>query len=886
MLPTGNGVAEMKHSTLLLCLIAALFVAFSVRTAWAVQERFESAEVSWRLAESDCSARLIQHERDFTAAHSGKGSEHFRVWSAQGTYAYLAHPVAPARIISELVPSLWVKADQPGIRLRLRVVLPRSRDREGKTLTVLLDGEFYTQVGAWQRLHVPGIKKAMEAQVRIHRLNGPVDEREAYIDHMVLNAYTGPGITEIWTDDLELVGYASSPRDTTAVGLMGSASAGTPSSGAVDRQAPSSALQGTVLLVEDRPYFAKIIEHNGEPFSWLKKVGFNTVLLRSPANASQLSEAEAADMWLIAPPSIADGVLEQSSAHRRVIAWRLGAGATAAEAGAIGNLAAQVRRQDRELARPIVCDIESDVARYANIADVVLFGRPIVGTSFDLSHYGDWLAKQARSIVGKPFWGTIQTEPSSRLVDQLSIVTVGSIEHRSVSPKLPKLAADPEQIRLLAFETIAAGARGVCFRSRSRLDLEDNEAQLRTASLRMINAELSIVEPWAAGGEVSGEIDLRATNTRGRLLETDRSRLIVMTRQEPGQQYLPRPNRNEPISFVAHSIPVTDQAYHLGTNGLQPLLRSQSTGPRITIQNPEAVSLVLFTQDPLVINRTTQVLSENRKQAAELRHQIASIQLRQTSDVMGKLGRSESSKPSLDESRAMLERAEQLLRGGDLRNAILATRTAHQLIRRRQREAWEEAVLAFPSPASSVLCSSFTSLPLHAEVANRLATATWETNIMPGGDCESLEAMLRSGWRQHAPAQNADDTLVELSVNDQAGGRSSLHMVSRRPSRDAVASNDSSLLITSASVAVEAGQSFRLHGWVKVPAPIEGSDDVLMIYDSFSGEELAERITRTKGWREFTIYRIATRSGDLTMTFALTGFGEVWLDEISVAILK
>ncbi|MCB9939224.1 MAG: hypothetical protein H6823_13355 [Planctomycetaceae bacterium] len=876
----------MKHSTRPLSFACALFAALSVQTALAVHERFESVEVSWRLADSDTAARLVSHERDFTVAHSGKGSEHIRLWSGQGTYAYLAHPVAPARIIGELVPSLWVKADQPGLRLLLRVVLPRAKTRDGKTLTIMLDGEFYTQPGAWQRLHVRDLKKTLEAQVRIHRLRGPVDEREAYIDHVVLNAYTGPGTTEIWTDDLELVGYAAASRETTAVGLMDSATHAGPVPHAVERTSRSAELRGSVLLVEQLPYFAKVIEHNGEPFSWLKEIGFNTALLRSPPSAAQLAEADEADLWLVAPPAISDGVLDPKSTHRRVIAWRLGAGASAAEAAAIGNLAAQVRRQDSETARPILCDLSGDIFRYSRIGDVLMFGRSTLGSSFDLMHYGDWLAGQMRPLAGKPIWGTVETEPSSRLVDQLAIANASSLNSRPIASPLPKLGADPEQIRLLAFETIAAGARGVCFRSRSRLDLDDDVAKLRVASLRLVNAELTLVEPWAAGGSFSEALDMREPNTRARFLETDRSRLLVVTRLATGQQYVPHATSEEPLSFVAHSIPITDQAYHLGVNGLQPLLRSQTTGPRIAIQNPESVSLVLFTQDPLAINRSTRVLSENRKQAATLRLQIATLQMRQTLDIVDTLGRMAPAKPALDESRAMLDRAEQLLRGGDSRNAMGATRTAQRLIRRVQREAWEEAILAFPSPTSSVLCSSFATLPLHAEATNRLATATWENNVLRAGDCEGLEAMLRSGWRQQAPERNAESTFVELSVQDPAGGRSALHMISRRPSKDAVAGDDAALSIISAPIEIAAGQSFRVHGWVKVPEPITGSNDALMIYDSFSGKELAERITHTNGWREFTLYRIATYSGELTLTFALTGFGEVWLDEVTVAVLR
>jgi len=60
----------------------------------------------------------------------------------------------------------------------------------------------------------------------------------------------------------------------------------------------------------------------------------------------------------------------------------------------------------------------------------------------------------------------------------------------------------------------------------------------------------------------------------------------------------------------------------------------------------------------------------------------------------------------------------------------------------------------------------------------------------------------------------------------------------------------------------------------------------LMIFDSFGGSQLAERIHQTNGWREFTLYRAAPRSGDLTVTFAMTGLGEAWLDDVSISTLQ
>ncbi len=66
------------------------------------------------------------------------------------------------------------------------------------------------------------------------------------------------------------------------------------------------------------------------------------------------------------------------------------------------------------------------------------------------------------------------------------------------------------------------------------------------------------------------------------------------------------------------------------------------------------------------------------------------------------------------------------------------------------------------------------------------------------------------------------------------------------------------------------------------PQRIAGSVDGLLIVDSLGGEPLAERIMQTKGWQEFSLYRAAPHSGPMTVTFALTGLGEAFLDDITI----
>ena len=59
-----------------------------------------------------------------------------------------------------------------------------------------------------------------------------------------------------------------------------------------------------------------------------------------------------------------------------------------------------------------------------------------------------------------------------------------------------------------------------------------------------------------------------------------------------------------------------------------------------------------------------------------------------------------------------------------------------------------------------------------------------------------------------------------------------------------------------------------------------------MILDSIGGEALAERALKTPGWREVVLYRIAAQDGPVWITFALTGLGDAWIDDVTIQTIS
>jgi hypothetical protein len=287
--------------------VAALIVGLDAQKAVAqFRESFESTIPSWRLREADCGVRRIAQERTFLQSHSGNGSEYLRLGIGNGTYVRLAHPVGKAAVIAELVPSVWVKSDKPNLQIMLRVVFPKTIDEgTGQPLTDFVLGDSYTDIGRWQELKVTEVpdklNKVLWARRRQLALEKKkVDESGAYVDMVVLNAYSSPGNIDIWLDDLEIQGYVSLED---AGGGKPTTTTQKPELEARDPRNGAS-LKGSLLMVNGRPLMPRIIEHNGEPLEWLHSLGFNAVKLRAEPTPKELKEAQRLGLWLVAPPPV------------------------------------------------------------------------------------------------------------------------------------------------------------------------------------------------------------------------------------------------------------------------------------------------------------------------------------------------------------------------------------------------------------------------------------------------------------------------------------------------------------------------------------------------------------------------------------------------------
>ena len=506
-------------------------------------EGFEGDRPSWGDAGGNAPYRLVRHERFHGSAHTGQGCEWLQVEAGAGVRVYFAHEVGCPRIIEELAPSVWIKADRAGPWLAIRVVLPRTVDpRSGRPIRTILEGPAYTDAGRWQQLRLVGIPAMLDRQVRMLRMQfGPdIDGREAYVDAVLLGVHGGPDLVNVWIDDLDVAGHVGSTSGTdptfasTKTGLspVSQHTAASPLSSSlplapvrlptVQRRDPIAnsvvplpstgqgssprrcvRLSNAVLAVNDVPMFPRIIQHRGEPLAALKRLGFNAVWLQRVPTSDTLEEADRLGLWLVCPPprevTSAD---EIGPAFDSVLAWSLGVDLGEGDLDATRRSADHVRAADRRLNRPLICGPHADLRGYSRSADLLLIDRRPLSSSLELSEFATWVRRQPLlAMAGRPVWTAVQTQPNAALRQQLI-----ALDPDSAAP----LSVSPEQVRLLAYTAVISGSRGLLFLSDTPLDAPDAQTRQRAETLELLNLELALIEPWAAQGSYVGTAESSA----------------------------------------------------------------------------------------------------------------------------------------------------------------------------------------------------------------------------------------------------------------------------------------------------------------------------------------------------------------------------------------
>ena len=898
---------------------ALLLTTFSMFSLCGAEEEDET--LMWHVTHSDTTYRIDHHERSDESPRLEGSSESLRLHSAHGTYVHLARPIAPSTIIDELEIAVWVRADRPGLQMLVRVVLPRTRDPQtGQPLTTLIRGSMYHQVGQWQRLSVDNLPLLLSRHVRVLRsqYGSQVDGREAFIDQILVNAYGGAGVTTLWLSETEVDGYAGTPAESIIDGGIIETLDPTPEAPFQEGTTQHGVdpvvevdLHNSVMTVSGRPFFPRAIEHNGEPFDWLAERGFNTIMLSSVPSRSQLAEAERLGLWLVSPPPNDRDRAETEEGFSRVIAWSLGKELTTRHLDTVRQEAHDIRRVDGHDPRPLIAAPDTDLFSYSCSVDLLLLGRRPLGTSLELVDYIGWLEGRQRLVrPGTPCWVRIQTEVDPSIQRQLAALTGGA-----ATP----IAVEPEQISVLVRAALATKARGIVFASQSRLDTDDPQTRMRASALELVNLELYLIEPWISGSVQFSRARCSDPQLRVSVLQTGRSRLLLPLPLPRQGQHVAGGDRGEDVTIVAPGVPEANAAYLLRPTGLTRLRPRRVTGGiQLSLDAEQSILPIIITHDPLILSSIARRQAIIGYRAVMLRRDLASQMLVLVENVDRQINRLgitvESVRSDIVAARQHLRRCDNLLIDNDLDSADeQASSAMHRLAKARARH-WQAAVMSSGAARQSAFATQFPTLPYFWKTSSILETAPRGENRLPGGELENLRPLVDSGWRNFRDPPPGIETHVEMIIIDQALAKPAASSNARESRREpgqntygrrtsdrfalrlrAWATQDDAaecevatppVWVTTAPVRVEAGEIVEIRGRVYLPESLIGSRDGLVIFVSLGGQALAYRVYRTAGWTEFVMLRAADHATDLTLTLALSGLGEAWIDDLSIRTVE
>lgn len=886
----------MARLAALLLLIALAVAAGPPRApANPLRDSFETPDVGWTSAGGPGAFRVERLEKTSKGVHSGLSCVGAKVVARNDAPVYLAYALDPAGVIDELTIRLWVKSNRPGLQLFARVVLPRSPAPDGKPLVTLLPGTVYNQVGQWQELSLTEIPAALPKHVRWLRNTGgsDVDLREAYIDRVVVNASGGRGETLAFFDDLTIGGLVeTTPAAAPPPAFQTVSSGGRPGAAPPTARAPVVRMSGPNLQVSGAPYFPRAIDYNGESLEYLRKLGFNTIRLKNPPTPDISAEAARLGLWIICPPPAATGpvVVDDpvnappvlSGEYDPVLAWDMGSDLTAVEAERIKTQAESIRLRDRELARPVICSPTTELRSYSRHCDAIVLSRSPLATSLELPAYLAWLRERPKlARPGTPVWATVQTEVAPETQEQAFRLTAGRVR---------ELTVDSEQIRLVAYTALAGGARGLLFESRSRLDENGPTSRLRARTLELLNLELGMVEPWLATGNFSMTVPGSDPETLAALFESTYSRVLLALWSGHGAQFVPGQLASTNISFKAPGVPESTNAYEITAGSLPtPRIRRVAGGTLVTLDEFGLTAMVLLTSDALAIQHVSNKLGAMSQRAARLERDLMTDRIRLVTEVDGRLRAASQTVPRAQEWIALAQsyaaECDRALSVRDYQNAYLAAQRAVRPLRLLERAHWELATKNALSLVATPLVGNFAALPEHLAFSNSAARTMFTQTDLVGGDFEQLDVLGQAGWRHVRYAEEEwVKTGAELSTTMPHYGRYCLRLWAQPvdPQQAPAALEAAPVWITSPEIRVVAGELLKIQGFVRTASPITASIDGVMIIDSITGQALCERIDKSEQWKQFTLYRVANHTGAMTVTIALTGLGEAFIDDVAI----
>lgn len=750
----------MRPRTCALAAVAVLggvFALLPLRAEQIHRQQFGGRQTV--LVRGDANVRVEEAEHDISglAFKSQPSSEHIKLTAEAATgdsaFIYYHYDTPPAPITEVLSAAVSVKATKSGIQLRARVVFPNERDPANPqaALTTLIVGDTYPaeKTRQWWPLKLQDVPAVLAKHLPVlqTQIGRAVNTKDAYIDRLVLNLYTGPGSVDVWVDDLDIGPVKPVPRPEPGAGAPGvpvkNPRDGSPRGRQVEQR-------GGQIFVDGKPFFFRAIRHTGTPLHVLRQAGFDSLWLPPDAPAELLEDANR-EGWLVIPTiplaasHVEHGVDQDAEAIAPVIRkfsgadllfWDLGAGRTGEQAAQVERTADLIRRLDPK--RPRGADVWDSFQAYSGYLDVIGAHRWPLFTSLNFSKYRDWLAQRKLLTADRAtFWTWIQNHlPDWYVTDVL--------EQQPTDPFTDPIGPHPEQVRVMAHIALACGCRGLGFWS-DRFLADSHHGRDRLQGMALLNAEIDMLSPvLLAARERTQWLDTNNPNVKAALMRGERGAVLLPIWMGPGMQFVPDQGATAALVIKVPLVHDGADPWRITPAGVECLTHNavqKVGGTELTINEFDLVCPIVFTNDrPGLVVWWQDYTRKYGRLAARWALDMAAVEYEKVSIVHNKLVamgvKVEGADVLFKQSERFHQEARKQFATEMYDKAYADAMRAMRPLRVIMHDHWQQATATLDTPTASPYAVSFFTLPKHWELFRQVQSSRVGVNALPNGDFE------------------------------------------------------------------------------------------------------------------------------------------------------
>jgi hypothetical protein len=874
-LPTGQ---SLSFSAPLAAWVCGLSLCACVPAHSQIYDSLDAHPPRWYLDTSDCDARVASQENLADGGIDGGACEKITFTANNGTEALLIYPIEPTRPLDDLTANVSLMSARAGSRIGFRVRYPYLRDEETRRpVSVVVYGSSYERAGTFDSIGVGMIERALRLKaVAVRRQYGTeADMDDPYVDGVVINAYSGRGTTALRIDELRIDGLVP-VGDQIVLGNHAAMDPTTRVRRPGDDLAPvnqNAFPQGTVT---------RILQHNGEPLSWVRSLGFDAVLIRGPPDAEILREAIRARVKIYSPPpSAPDPVLQPLLDP--IAGWYLGSG-EALDSRHIDDVAQTSRRLrswPTRWQRPLVAAPAEHWRRYAALVDAIIDDLPIRNRGIP---GGEEVAQmqETRMRVG------------DRVESGVGIVSMPAETMLVQAESIADLVGAPQPISFRwhsmwaqTMRSLESTPAAILFRSSRSLATGSELATQRSTALSYINRIVAMISPWVATASPAPPPPLVGAPYRcSRLTSGGTDLLILTTVAARGTEVLA--GDGEVIDIQLSPTEATRTVWrltHFSAERLTPEVTA--TGARIQIVSPDVAEIIVLSSDPSVGGSLAQSAARFARQAGLDRWQLASDLVRRTEMNWAAASAtrvSDRAAPTnlVAVARRTLADAEPLYRAGDVDASLRMARRADAWALRSEWQLAEALMPNWPQPTS---CPPMDSGCAEIQTAWHplMDDAGWGINRIPTGSLDTEDLLGRWNFGKRMNDRVESEVLFAGRGTFQGTGALRARVTGRAEDALPGGYEGTAIQIRSPSVRVSRGTAIRIDVMVRTLGfgrPHQG----VLVYDTIGGQELGVLIRGRADWTPVRLYRQAVIDGEVSVMFELIGAGEATLDDVQLRI--